>query len=765
MKKLYSLKSKSIKFTWLATYSILFLLPLIMSIAIFFKVDSALKKEINESNLFLLKQVQQYTDNLVEDIERVATNLAYNETAVNMSIKKGDLTSEERYKLFELQKQIKNTFYNSAIQDVYIYFKNLHIVVNNKNIMDAKDYFNMFAENNKLQADDWIDINNNKYSGQYMNLKGTNVNVTNSDRLLAYMISMPMTGNYSGDMNIVVIIDKSKFLNVAKDMEALSKSNFGIINSDNELILKTKEFSLTSEIDYKKMKDNSGVIYTPSRGGVTISYLTSKPKMWKYVSIMPVSEYWNRLEQYRKLVYAGIVLCIFSGTIVAYFLLKKNYEPVKQLIKSLEVYHQAKVTEGSNEYNIISEAINVFKDEKKETEKLRDFQNEILRKEYIGNLLRGAIEENPSKKAEQIGIKFEYGSFAVISFHIGDLSKEKNSAGKPESFKLVKFIIKYILENSVKNTGKVFTTEIENNPVCLLNIDGDEGELSIQCKKIALKIRNIINNHYRTDLSASLSSIYKDIKYTNRAFKETMELMEFIEQTGGESVLSYSELNIRNNPEYHYTLEEEQKLANAVKKGDYEKASDIIEYVINKNMNELMPDSKMIKLLKLNIIGTLINAVEDIGRLYDHGYLVYINEFEDLIQYKNIKYIKDEILSIIYEICKKIKEDRRREFQIGEKVIGFINENYKNENMNISSIAETFNMSPSYLSKLFKLQMGEGILDYINKLRVEEAKKLIKMEKCSMEVIAKMVGYSNVKTFTRAFTKIEGITPGKYKEV
>jgi YesN/AraC family two-component response regulator len=72
-------------------------------------------------------------------------------------------------------------------------------------------------------------------------------------------------------------------------------------------------------------------------------------------------------------------------------------------------------------------------------------------------------------------------------------------------------------------------------------------------------------------------------------------------------------------------------------------------------------------------------------------------------------------------------------------------------------------MNPAYMSRQFKMQTGYGLLDYINKVRIEAAKKLLKNDSDNLENIAKNVGYSNARTFTRAFVKIEGITPGKYK--
>jgi two-component system, response regulator YesN len=98
-------------------------------------------------------------------------------------------------------------------------------------------------------------------------------------------------------------------------------------------------------------------------------------------------------------------------------------------------------------------------------------------------------------------------------------------------------------------------------------------------------------------------------------------------------------------------------------------------------------------------------------------------------------------------------------------IIKFIDENFKDENLSVALIGDNFNMHPSYVSKLFKFYSGERLLNYIGKVRVDASKSILKNSKINIEEVAKAVGYSNVKTFTRTFSKFEGITPGRFREM
>lgn len=72
--------------------------------------------------------------------------------------------------------------------------------------------------------------------------------------------------------------------------------------------------------------------------------------------------------------------------------------------------------------------------------------------------------------------------------------------------------------------------------------------------------------------------------------------------------------------------------------------------------------------------------------------------------------------------------------------------------------------NPKYISRVFKEETQEGILDYMNRLRVKKAKVLIKSGRFSLEQISEMAGYASPKTFRRAFQKETGMTPAGYRD-
>jgi AraC-type DNA-binding domain-containing proteins len=94
-------------------------------------------------------------------------------------------------------------------------------------------------------------------------------------------------------------------------------------------------------------------------------------------------------------------------------------------------------------------------------------------------------------------------------------------------------------------------------------------------------------------------------------------------------------------------------------------------------------------------------------------------------------------------------------------ILQYIETNYAT--CNIQDIANHFNFSTSYLSRIFKLYTGTTLIDTLQKTRLNKAAKLLEVTKLSIDEIANMVGYQDQTYFIRLCKKYLGQTPAKYR--
>jgi transcriptional regulator GlxA family with amidase domain len=69
------------------------------------------------------------------------------------------------------------------------------------------------------------------------------------------------------------------------------------------------------------------------------------------------------------------------------------------------------------------------------------------------------------------------------------------------------------------------------------------------------------------------------------------------------------------------------------------------------------------------------------------------------------------------------------------------------------------------LKRRFKTATGSTLIEYVQNLRIEEAKRLLEIESVSSDDIAQTVGYENAAFFRRLFKRCTGLTPGQYRRM
>lgn len=106
--------------------------------------------------------------------------------------------------------------------------------------------------------------------------------------------------------------------------------------------------------------------------------------------------------------------------------------------------------------------------------------------------------------------------------------------------------------------------------------------------------------------------------------------------------------------------------------------------------------------------------------------------------------------------------DREKGKGLVDIMVDYIRKNYEN-NITRNTLAELVHFSPEYVGKVFKKEIGVGISDYINNLRIQKAKSLLASTNYKIIDIALMVGYDNMPYFSSIFKKYVGVSPAEYK--
>ena len=110
------------------------------------------------------------------------------------------------------------------------------------------------------------------------------------------------------------------------------------------------------------------------------------------------------------------------------------------------------------------------------------------------------------------------------------------------------------------------------------------------------------------------------------------------------------------------------------------------------------------------------------------------------------------------------KTSRKKNSQIIEPVLEEIKANATNPEYSLSYFANKLGYTTEYLSFIFKEYTGKGFKSFLDRQRIEEAKRIMLGQDISVTDLAIMCGYNNVRTFNNQFKKFEKLTPTDFQK-
>ena len=117
---------------------------------------------------------------------------------------------------------------------------------------------------------------------------------------------------------------------------------------------------------------------------------------------------------------------------------------------------------------------------------------------------------------------------------------------------------------------------------------------------------------------------------------------------------------------------------------------------------------------------------------------------------------------LIYNFGIQISNDQKSSDRFVD-LIQYLNE-YYDEDITLSKLAQREYMSQSYFSRLFQKEVGIKFTEFLSNIRITNSLAYLRNEKMTVTDIAYQVGFKNVNSFIDAFKKRYGVTPAKYRK-
>ena len=252
------------------------------------------------------------------------------------------------------------------------------------------------------------------------------------------------------------------------------------------------------------------------------------------------------------------------------------------------------------------------------------------------------------------------------------------------------------------------------------------------------KLEESIQNFLNRDIPMGISDVNTDIS----------ELKYFYQQAKERLFALNEEENCSQYPE-----REVSSLKTAVDNSDVKRAGLLLDELLD-----------VIEVVDDTMSSVILWEVSEIFKVDREQLLRLQKDNRDNLKAFSIGFLK--------EMKKKVETLKKRETEknSGYKkrdimdVLNYIYENYLDDNFSVKSMASHFQTSVSNISHFFKKNMEVTISQYVEQIKLERAKEMLKTSDKKVSEIAEILRYANSTAFIEMFKKYEGVTPGVYRE-
>lgn len=432
-----------------------------------------------------------------------------------------------------------------------------------------------------------------------------------------------------------------------------------------------------------------------------------------------------------------------------------KHKAVDYLIKNdltrevlLESLHKAE--------KILETGPEIEKDENNLQALRRQFVLRLIGREYEGK------EHMMEKEMQKLSIDLDIGRVLPVLLIIRNL-EEKTENGAFCDRMIIIFSICNVLEEIIREEHRGMAVSLENNEILLLiSFSGMVSE-----QRMGEALRKLIN---RGSFCLNKFMSLKANFHVGRLhpLKEIPSAFQEIEQRREKEFLDLHWEPDREAEEYNQgdgiRLADEQRLMSALRQGDEGGMDELLDAVFREIVESNILRSGCTKLFS-DLVILSISYCKKQGIPYDKVYTHKMAVMEYVTRIEKLGECRRFFGELYHLICREqmALEEKKGYSATVKKALGYIHQHYR-EGISLVEAAECAGVNSSYLSKLFKDEVGIGFVEYLNDVRLERAKELMNQSDRKLIEIMDESGFYSYSNFFGLFKKKFGMTPKEYRK-
>lgn len=564
-------------------------------------------------------------------------------------------------------------------------------------------------------------------------------------------------------------------LNTNKDAHIIVADRQGHIISQKTPSDMQESRSMPGEFDIKPLQGPSGSLFLKLNGVETlVSYVTSEPSGWLYVYTIPKETITQGLRIWGKATIAICVIAVLLSLVGSMFLSRRIFSPLKRmmlLLKGVDTAPERSSPAAGTEMRQIEQNVSRLIDQNRDlTNLLQDYEVQS-RAKFLLQLTEGS-EQVSARTVERLryyGVPVgDEGYFVVGIVSIDDFTSFRQERGEAERNAFLLELSELLYQETYVKAGfQGYLVETETNEMALVLYVRDETDAAETVRtriypwfRLLHSVLSGITSHTFT---LGVSGPHYGLGELNQCYREAESAVRHRLVNGYNNVIFY-ESEKTDQTIAPYPLGIEKHLLNHFKTGNRsEVASSLREfedYVLDHHSGQI----EVVRHYFLHLFSVTLRCMYEIDA--NLGFQPLIRQFNasDLLELETLQGMVQYMQTLFDQVLDYLDDKRgMKNKELCAAISDYIAENL-GEDLSIERLSERFSISASHLRKIFKVETGTTIKEWISERRIAKAKELLGNPENKIADIALQIGYLSVQSFTKAFKLETGKTPGELRE-
>ncbi|WP_040761287.1 response regulator transcription factor [Ruminiclostridium cellobioparum] len=403
------------------------------------------------------------------------------------------------------------------------------------------------------------------------------------------------------------------------------------------------------------------------------------------------------------------------------------------------------------------------------SKRISDIQNRAgltyLRNNTLNRIVKNEIKPNELRdKSELLELNIWTSSMQVAIFQ-PYLPNGKENESHEEGQDLLSAIFS-ICEESVKPYADCITFIDSNGRIVyIFNLAGEKLERN---KSLLLNCQQKVIAGLGIHSAVALGSIVESQKHIHLSYQQAVQSLDYKIVYGPDRIILYSEIRKRFEHKHEEVNIYEEWIQNCISASKAEELTACIDNVFRDIKDQgtgISPEQ--VRNITMKIILAIFHKAREFfintEKIIDYNeYMVFwsISKADDIDELRKLS------IDIGIKVINAVQQQQSKRYsKTVEYIINYIQNNYSQQDICLKTMANQMDVSAVHLGRIFKNETGMFFSDYLNQIRIQEAKRMLVETNIKIRDITEKVGFVNTSYFFTVFKKVMGVTPGEIRQV